>query len=177
MDDKQRAMEWAGYMSPCCGKYNFTKAAIAKWKRADREAYLQKHARQELSDKGMLPNSCVVSWTNCGKYKQAMDTQCRTEKESNLIETQQYVAAGRKRPEPAPTPSKTGWVYPASWNSLIAAPGTVDRPDVGGGDEPRIDQDIATVPETSTGTVAAGIGVGVVLLIAGIWLFSSKSKS
>lgn len=174
MNDKERALEWAGYLSPCCGQYKFVKAAIEKWKQPGREAYTMEHARRELANKGMLPNSCVVSWKNCDRWAQDKDSKCRTERDLNAVDTAQYVADGYKMPTPLPTPSVDGWVYPKSWQPYLGAPGQVARPDVGGSDAERIDPNITNVPETSTRSVAIGLGLGLGLLAIGIWLASRK---
>jgi hypothetical protein len=174
MDDKAKALLWADYMSPACGKYRFATAAQDKWKQAGREAYTMEHARRELADKGLLPRSCVVSWKNCGRYLDTTRSACNTERENFLIEVQQYMASGVAMPQPVPTPTVDGWAYPPAWGKFRSAPGSTERPSVGGGSEERLDTSITNVPETSTRTVAIGLGIGVGLLVLGLWLSSRK---
>ena len=170
MADNAKAMEWAGYLSPNCGKYKFAKRQYGV------HYPCVKSKREEYARKGGLPDACIKSWKACDRHLQDTDTKCREEKKTLVIDTAQYLDRGTAMPLPVPTVDKAGWVYPASWQLFLAPPGSTPRPGAGGGDEPRIDPDIVNVPTTSTSTVAIGLGVGVVLLVAGIWLFNSKSK-
>ena len=195
----QAVLDLTGALCPSCGRYAFGKKARDTYKQAGREAYTMKGARQELADKGLLPNSCVKSWTNCDRYLADQSTKCRQEKTTFQPLAEQWIAEHGAAPSPMPTAGPNGWTYPASWAAFkdygidVSTGGSMrDRAlldaRVGqtGGAASKARNILRNVgpllapptapdePMTSDMKVAIGLGIGVLLLVGGVWWAKSK---